>query len=1304
MATTNLTGVSPNFIFDQAGAWTVALTVRDVAGRTSTATKTVTVNPSTTTLPAEVTGLAATVSGLVVTLRWDPVSDSTVTGIRLYRSEVFVEADTVSIFPPVLIATVAAGATSTTDSPPKTGTIYQYSVRSINAAGLESRPSAVVEASISTSFVPALQSLSLDLTTLSNAAIGSTTGNASILNGNLVLKSDTTTRFSSLVSVPHQGVGQAVIAGDLSLMQFQTGTGEFTDSLSIEINATTRAVIQRYVKNDVSPVIDLLRFRIVENNVDPAMQTMVTPLVAGQSAGGLSSVRAFKLALLGDGRTISFQYSLDYTEATENVSATFKLGVERQFSTALLLNSQSYNVVRATNLTLGTGTPTVSTTGVIKGTLKLSAGTSAKGNNARLFNGSTDYLLSTLPAAGVAEPLSVVSVVKHTTDSEDAIWGFSTNNTGTPGRYGYVGATSSPLSTLRPLGTPIMSDSEAASHVRRHGWEPRPENATANNKVPTSAEISAFLAASGTQLSASVRNLVTGNSTLPGPSGTPYNTAVLADAPFAYVRFEETSTATSTAGGTLTNAGTNTGLAVTSESPFSTLQGLPNTTGAITGLSQNNAKTFNTNARALIASSTALDIWAGAWTLEFWFKRSATQGTTQTIFRKASAISVQFNTSNELVVTNQSTTQDSVKTNSAITDQNWHHCVIRKAASATANPTIRIDKVDVTSVVTSGTTWANAATTFVTFGGGTTASQGFSGSLDEWALYNTAISDSRADVHYNSGVTAATLGPSTDELIQWAAWKWGLPEDTLRAEAVHESSWIQSAAGDQNADGSFASWGLMQIKGTNTDGATPFNWKGTYPLSSTSTAFNLDFYGAVIRDFLEGRAQGLGAAYTSSVKNDMTQALGYWFSGGYNTTGGNSYATGVLADQTNRVWENYPGYNGQNTVEGTSTPTGVTFWKDAAANTQGGDQDVKVPLNEWCVVVFVKSVGMVETSVYRPSTRTWTHSNDVIGPLPSGAAISSAGRFYVGIPYLGASTLAFAGQIAAAGWSKKGLTIAERESLINGDGVMTEFRAKAALSAGVNQGGTTEQAHLFDLTGASGPFADKIGTASLTVGSGTSQATDTGNVPYIVGVDEGTTNPITIGDPTGLTLVAQPSLNANPTLVDFSVKIDPPSAADLARPGYTLVYYRQEQESDLWIQIGTSTTAPTQGSPKALQVPWSENITPVAVRAVATNEASDLSTPILIVSPAQAKANMTAPTGFVLVAGDRRIDALWDPNPANQVVTGYRLYIKFGGGAYGLPVYDGPGIRDVNGKMTAPITNLTNGVTYTVKVVPTREA
>ena len=96
--------------------------------------------------------------------------------------------------------------------------------------------------------------------------------------------------------------------------------------------------------------------------------------------------------------------------------------------------------------------------------------------------------------------------------------------------------------------------------------------------------------------------------------------------------------------------------------------------------------------------------------------------------------------------------------------------------------------------------------------------------------------------------------PSTDELIQWAAHKWGIPEDWLRAEFVQESYWNQWQLGDETSVSSrwyhlyppqsrvpgsgnvYESLGITQVKwapnGSVGPCSEPQRWK--------TTAFNLD--------------------------------------------------------------------------------------------------------------------------------------------------------------------------------------------------------------------------------------------------------------------------------------------------------------------------------------------------------------------------------------------------------------------------------------------------------------------------------
>lgn len=91
-------------------------------------------------------------------------------------------------------------------------------------------------------------------------------------------------------------------------------------------------------------------------------------------------------------------------------------------------------------------------------------------------------------------------------------------------------------------------------------------------------------------------------------------------------------------------------------------------------------------------------------------------------------------------------------------------------------------------------------------------------------------------------VTGAFTG-TTDEILQWASCKWGLNTDVARAQAVQESDWEQSTAGDGGE-----SLGLLQIKSTY--------WHGTAPWSALSTAYNVDWTLGKWRACFEGLVVG----------------------------------------------------------------------------------------------------------------------------------------------------------------------------------------------------------------------------------------------------------------------------------------------------------------------------------------------------------------------------------------------------------------------------------------------------------------
>ena len=149
-------------------------------------------------------------------------------------------------------------------------------------------------------------------------------------------------------------------------------------------------------------------------------------------------------------------------------------------------------------------------------------------------------------------------------------------------------------------------------------------------------------------------------------------------------------------------------------------------------------------------------------------------------------------------------------------------------------------------------------------------------------------------------VTGAFVG-TTDELIQWAACKWGLSADMIRAQAVQESDWRQAAAGDlearsegncapdDGADPCPTSFGLLQNKWY-------FN-RTAYPMLRTMTPFHLDWSAAKLRGCYEGR--------NGHPAGDIWGCVGEWFSGAWDDADAVAYASRVKARLVARPWSRW---------------------------------------------------------------------------------------------------------------------------------------------------------------------------------------------------------------------------------------------------------------------------------------------------------------------------------------------------------------------------------------------------------------
>jgi hypothetical protein len=176
--------------------------------------------------------------------------------------------------------------------------------------------------------------------------------------------------------------------------------------------------------------------------------------------------------------------------------------------------------------------------------------------------------------------------------------------------------------------------------------------------------------------------------------------------------------------------------------------------------------------------------------------------------------------------------------------------------------------------------------------------------------------DPRAYAEVGVRVTGYFSG-TTDEILQWAACKWGIDEDIVRAQAAIESWWHQDAKGDWGTDSDRCppghglgvddpvshpdacpeSWGLLQTR-------YPYE-VSAWPGMANSTAFEVDTAYAIWRACYEGYEGWLnqvdhGQDYGPG---DVWGCVGRWFAGRWHTSEAESYIGRVKGYLNDRIWE-----------------------------------------------------------------------------------------------------------------------------------------------------------------------------------------------------------------------------------------------------------------------------------------------------------------------------------------------------------------------------------------------------------------
>jgi autotransporter family porin len=187
-----------------------------------------------------------------------------------------------------------------------------------------------------------------------------------------------------------------------------------------------------------------------------------------------------------------------------------------------------------------------------------------------------------------------------------------------------------------------------------------------------------------------------------------------------------------------------------------------------------------------------------------------------------------------------------------------------------------------------------------------------------------AVANATRGVGGNSAyprVTGNYVG-TTDEIIQWAACKWGIDEDVVRAQAALESYWFQRTTGDFSTDSSTCVPGHQTVGADGQAGRCPQSigiMQVRYPYHDTafaanndatvSTAYNLDYTYATWRNCFDGNDEWFNQFNPPKPykAGDLWGCVGAWYSGRWYDSGAVTYISRVQSYVTQRIWTT-PGF------------------------------------------------------------------------------------------------------------------------------------------------------------------------------------------------------------------------------------------------------------------------------------------------------------------------------------------------------------------------------------------------------------
>ncbi len=152
---------------------------------------------------------------------------------------------------------------------------------------------------------------------------------------------------------------------------------------------------------------------------------------------------------------------------------------------------------------------------------------------------------------------------------------------------------------------------------------------------------------------------------------------------------------------------------------------------------------------------------------------------------------------------------------------------------------------------------------------------------------------------------------TTEQILRWAACKWGIAQNVVFAQAAVESWWRQTTKGDwesngcppghgPGADGKKGlcpqSWGILQNR-------YPFE-KSSWPGIAKSTAMNADTAYAIWRSCFDGYETWLNTVTHVGKYHggDLWGCVGRWFDGRWHTGPAQQYIAKVKQYMRERIW------------------------------------------------------------------------------------------------------------------------------------------------------------------------------------------------------------------------------------------------------------------------------------------------------------------------------------------------------------------------------------------------------------------